>query len=160
MVCFTPGKINLRPYFLNTEWVFCLFIYLFIYFGLEVYLVHLLTLKIILFYIGVYWIYNIVLVSGVLQTDSVIHLHIPILFQIHFQFRLLQNIRIEFPVLCNRSLLFIYFIYAIFCYRLVAKSCLTVCILIDCSPPGFSVHGIFQARILQWVAISFSRGSF
>ena len=28
----------------------------------------------------------------------------------------------------------------------------------DCSPPGFSVHGISQARILQWVAISFSRG--
>ena len=28
----------------------------------------------------------------------------------------------------------------------------------DYSPPGFSVHGIFQARILEWVAISFSRG--
>ena len=31
--------------------------------------------------------------------------------------------------------------------------------LIDCSPPGFSVHGIFQARILEWVAFSSSRGS-
>ena len=30
----------------------------------------------------------------------------------------------------------------------------------DCSPPGSSVHGIFQARILRWVAISFSRGIF
>ena len=30
----------------------------------------------------------------------------------------------------------------------------------DCNLPGFSVHGIFQARILDWVAISFSRGSF
>ena len=29
----------------------------------------------------------------------------------------------------------------------------------DCSPPGSSVHGIFQARILEWLAISFSRGS-
>ena len=29
----------------------------------------------------------------------------------------------------------------------------------DCSPPGFFVHGIFQARILEWVAISYSRGS-
>ena len=29
----------------------------------------------------------------------------------------------------------------------------------DCSLPGFSVHGIFQARVLEWVAISFSRGS-
>ena len=31
--------------------------------------------------------------------------------------------------------------------------------LMDCSPPGSSVHGISQARILEWVAISFSRGS-
>ena len=30
----------------------------------------------------------------------------------------------------------------------------------DCSPPGSSVHGIFQERILEWVAISFSRKSF
>ena len=30
---------------------------------------------------------------------------------------------------------------------------------VDCSPPGSFVHGIFQARILEWVAISFSRGS-
>ena len=29
----------------------------------------------------------------------------------------------------------------------------------DCSPPGSSVHGIFQERVLEWVAISFSRGS-
>ena len=34
-----------------------------------------------------------------------------------------------------------------------------LCDPMDCSPPGFSVHGIFQARILEWVAISFSRGS-
>ena len=33
------------------------------------------------------------------------------------------------------------------------------CDPIDCSPPGSSVHGIFQARLLQWVAISFSRES-
>ena len=31
--------------------------------------------------------------------------------------------------------------------------------IMDCSPPGFSVHGIFQARVLEWVAISFSRES-
>ena len=35
---------------------------------------------------------------------------------------------------------------------------LTLCDPMDCSPPGFSVHGIFQARILEWVAIFFSRG--
>ena len=42
---------------------------------------------------------------------------------------------------------------------LVAKSCPTLCNPINCSPPGFSVHEILQARILEWVAISFSRGS-
>ena len=41
----------------------------------------------------------------------------------------------------------------------VAQSCLTLCNPMDCSPPGSSVHGILQARILEWVAISFSRES-
>ena len=41
----------------------------------------------------------------------------------------------------------------------VAQSCPTLGDPMDCSPPGSSVHGIFQARILEWVAISFSRGS-
>ena len=38
----------------------------------------------------------------------------------------------------------------------VTQSCPTLCNPIDCSLPGSSVHGIFQARILQWVATSFS----
>ena len=42
---------------------------------------------------------------------------------------------------------------------LVTQSCLTLCGPMDCSLLGSSVHGIFQARILEWVAISFSRGS-
>ena len=41
----------------------------------------------------------------------------------------------------------------------VAQSCPTLCDTVECSPPGSSVHGIRQARILEWVAISFSRGS-
>ena len=41
----------------------------------------------------------------------------------------------------------------------VAQSCLTLCGLMDCSPPGSSVHGILQARILEWVAIPFSSES-
>ena len=41
----------------------------------------------------------------------------------------------------------------------VARSCLTLCNPMDCSLPGSSIHGISQARIMQWVAISFSRGS-
>ena len=42
---------------------------------------------------------------------------------------------------------------------LVAQSCLTLCDPMDCSPPSSSVHGILQARILEWVSISFSRVS-
>ena len=41
----------------------------------------------------------------------------------------------------------------------VSQSCLTLCDPVDCSPPGSSVRGILQVRILEWVAISFSRGS-
>ena len=36
---------------------------------------------------------------------------------------------------------------------LVIQSCQTLCDPMDCSPPGSSIHGIFQARILEWVAI-------
>ena len=38
----------------------------------------------------------------------------------------------------------------------VAQSCPTLCDRMDCSPPGSSVHGIFQARVLEWGAIAFS----
>ena len=41
----------------------------------------------------------------------------------------------------------------------VAQSCPTLCDPMDCSPPGSSIHGILQARVLEWVAISFSRES-
>ena len=40
----------------------------------------------------------------------------------------------------------------------VTQSCLTLCEPINCSLPSSSVHGILQARVLEWVAISFSRG--
>ena len=43
--------------------------------------------------------------------------------------------------------------------RTVTQLCLTLCDPMDCSPPGSSLHGIFQARILEWVAISSSMGS-
>ena len=41
----------------------------------------------------------------------------------------------------------------------VAQSCLTLCNSVDCSLPGSSVHGVLQARLLEWVALSYSRGS-
>ena len=42
---------------------------------------------------------------------------------------------------------------------LATQSYPTLCNIMDCNPPGSSVHGILQARILEWVAISSSRGS-
>ena len=41
----------------------------------------------------------------------------------------------------------------------VAQLCPTLCDPMDCSLPGFSIHGIFQGRVLEWVAVSLSRGS-
>ena len=43
--------------------------------------------------------------------------------------------------------------------REVAQSCPTLCDLMDCSLPGSSVHGIFQARVLEWIAVPFSKES-
>ena len=40
-----------------------------------------------------------------------------------------------------------------------AQSCPTLCSPRDCSPPGSSLHGIFQARVLEWGVITFSMGS-
>ena len=42
----------------------------------------------------------------------------------------------------------------------IAQSCPTLCDPMDCSLSGSSVHGIFQARVLEWIAIAFSRGIF
>ena len=42
---------------------------------------------------------------------------------------------------------------------LVAQSRLTLCDPMECSLPGSSVHGIFQASVLEWVTLSFSSGS-
>ena len=54
---------------------------------------------------------------------------------------------------CSFSILFHYSLL------LVSPSCLTLCDTMDCSLPGSSAHGILQARILEWVAMSSSRGS-
>ena len=41
----------------------------------------------------------------------------------------------------------------------IALPCPTLCSFMNCSLPGFFVHGILQAALLEWVAIAFSRGS-
>ena len=62
-----------------------------------------------------------------------------------------------------RDLIFIVVvtIYVCVCIYLskVAQLCPTLCDPMDCSLPGSTLHGILQARVLEWVAISFSRGS-
>ena len=45
------------------------------------------------------------------------------------------------------------------CVVLAAQLCLILCDPVGCSPPGYPVHGILQARILKWVAMPSSRGS-
>ena len=55
------------------------------------------------------------------------------------------------------SVLDIFFIWCALCF--VTQSCLTLCDPMDCSPAGSSVHGILQARILEWVAMPSTRGS-
>ena len=52
-----------------------------------------------------------------------------------------------------------HYIFAYICAYSVTPSCPTLCDPVDYSPPGSSVHGISQARILEWVTISLSRGS-
>ena len=63
-----------------------------------------------------------------------------------------QNLRAQFRLLsqylqCNK----------IFQFSSVSQSCSTLCDSVDCSPPGFSVRGILQARILEWIPMPSSR---
>ena len=51
------------------------------------------------------------------------------------------------------------FLWGLLYLVLVTQSCLTLCNPMDCSASGSSVHGIFQAKIQEWVAISSSKGS-
>ena len=56
----------------------------------------------------------------------------------------------------SKFLLLVYFMYQLNYISSVTQSCPTLCDSMDCSLSGSSVHGIFQARVLEWVAISFS----
>ena len=51
------------------------------------------------------------------------------------------------------------FLQAFFLVSELTQSCPVLCNPMDCTPPGSSIHGIFQTRVLEWVAISFFRGS-
>ena len=58
-------------------------------------------------------------------------------------------------ILSLEEAIFVFYVHV--CMR--SQSCLILCDHVDCSPPGFSVHGVFSARTLEWGAISYSRGS-
>ena len=64
------------------------------------------------------------------------------------------------PRYAQRFVSWLLFTYKVKVKALVSQLCLTLCDPMDCSPPGSPVHGILQARILEWVTIPFSRGSF
>ena len=112
-------------------------------------------------------------ISGVVQSDSVTCIQVSILFQILFPFRLLQNIGqsslCSTVDLCWLPILYVCtsvpvsqpvppprpFLPAAAAAKLL-QSCPTPSDPMDCSPPGSPVHGIFQARVLEWGATAFS----
>ena len=104
---------------------------------------------------------------------AIIHMHIPTFWD-SIPIKVIREYWVEFPVLSSRSLLAIYFIYSSMYMSIPISSlhlCIWICMLyaefspvrlcdpVDCVPPGSSVHGILQARVLKWVAMPSSRGS-
>ena len=69
--------------------------------------------------------------------------------QVGFPLRFLRDIFFNISILSFICL-------SIYICALAIQSCPTLCNPMDCSPPGFSLHGILQAKILEWVAILFS----
>ena len=132
-------------------------------------------------FIEAYLIYN-VLISAVEQRDSVVHTYIYIYIYIYMFFFILVYHKILNIVPCAilqepccLSILYTIYLQSILFQKDAyivrgspqnsklssgtTKSCLTLCDPMDCSLSGSSVHGVPQARILEWISISFSRGS-
>ena len=111
--------------------------------------------------INFYWsvaAFSVVLVLAVQWSESAICIHniYPLIFGIPSQldhYRALMRV----PVLYRRFSLAVYFTC---CSVKLLPLCSALCDLMDCSPPGSSVREISQARTLEWVAMSFSRGSY
>ena len=82
--------------------------------------------------------------------------HLSIYLSVYLSMYLIYKINLELP---DYSILIWWNIEPLLMLCLVTQSCLTLCDPMDCSPPGSSVHGILQARILEWFAMPSSRGS-
>ena len=75
--------------------------------------------------------------------------------KIFFCWELLRSVFFIHFQICSIVLTIVTILYAAAAAKSL-QSCPTLCDPIDCSLPGFSIHGILQARTLEWVAISFS----
>ena len=94
------------------------------------------------------------LVSGIWQSVSVYtYIHS---FSDSFPIEVITEYLVEFPVLCSRSLLIISLLYAGLGCSVLSNSLQPYGLY---SPPGSSVHGILQERVLQWVTMPYSGGS-
>ena len=81
--------------------------------------------------------------------------------KINFQMGIKEDVRtlLAFSLYCVMFIFIEVYWYFIFMHAKSLQSCLTLCNSMDCSQSGSSVHRILQERILEWVAISFSRRS-
>ena len=103
------------------------------------------------------------LVSDIQQNDSYMYIYN---FSYYFQLWFITRYWISLSVLYSRTLfwrvaflnIYIHIYFKIWFICSVVQLCLSLCNPMDCNPPDFPVHGIFQARILMWIAIS-SQGS-
>ena len=81
-------------------------------------------------------------------------------FQLLYLWKKSLYLKDVFNLYIIKKLLLVFYLACIVKWRSeVSQSCPTLCDPMGCSLPGFSIHGIFQARVLEWLAISFSRGS-
>ena len=85
--------------------------------------------------------------------------NIPRFFFLNHDYYVLVYFQLISASLCHAPSFFLLFSAFQVLVCSVTQSCPAPCDPIDCSPPGSSVYGIFQARILEQVAISYSRGS-
>ena len=85
-------------------------------------------------------------------------MHVHFFFNFYFYFILLYNTVLVLPYIdCMSIVINSLVIFCVCMHAKLLQSCPTLCDPMDCSPPGSPVHETLQARMLEWVTISFSR---